>query len=167
MLCRCVGLQRCRRISFGGRGVAEPFGERDAAIPRKLRRSCGGATAKHLIPARISAQPAHAEGERCWWRSSTPIRAAAKGSARLSVPAVVARTRTRPAVNSLYAAAVVARPSQAIKARVVPSRRGVLSLIIQGSRGSEPSSRESAESVGRSAARFAAASCLAKTVYRP
>lgn len=42
--------------------------------------------------------------------------------------------------------------------------QGVLSVIIQGSRGSEPSSSESAESVGRSAVWSVEASFLAKTV---
>ncbi|GAA2332213.1 hypothetical protein GCM10010431_63890 [Streptomyces kunmingensis] len=80
---------------------------------------------------------------------------------------MVARTRTRPAVNSQYAAAVVARPSQTISPRVEPSPRGAESVTIQGSRGSAPTKRESAESVGSSPGRVTEVRCLAKTVHRP
>ena len=89
--------------------------------------------------------------------SSTPSSAAATGSARLRVQAAVTLTQARLAENSRYATAVAARPSHAIRQRVAPSRSGPQSLIIQGSRASEPTSRDGAEVAGRSAAGPAAA----------
>ncbi|MEO3827583.1 hypothetical protein [Actinomadura sp. B10D3] len=65
---------------------------------------------------------------------------ATSGSARLSVPAVAAVTRPRPATKAMYATAVAATPSQATSAADRGSARAGSSASVQGSRAAPPAS---------------------------
>ncbi len=113
------GRSVCRPVSVGNPGIwrtscaggawFRDVDERDAVMPRNLRHLCGGLAAGQREQARggHSGQDEGAAGpcrkRQVLVQEEHAYRAAASGSARLRVPAVVARTRLRPAVNSHYA----------------------------------------------------------------
>nr|WP_242614516.1 hypothetical protein [Actinomadura roseirufa] len=74
-------------------------------------------------------------------RTATARTAATSGSARLSVPAVAAVTRRRPVTKNMYAAAVVATPSQATSAAEAGRASSGRPAAVQGSRTAPPASR--------------------------
>nr|WP_245667912.1 hypothetical protein [Actinomadura macra] len=80
-------------------------------------------------PANRSRDPAPTGTDIRSPRTATAMPVATSGSARLSVPAVAALTRRRPATKAVYAAAVAAIPSQATSAAV----RGAASLGVSAS----------------------------------